>query len=116
MKLMTKNTAMDLLGIGRKRLENMLKAGQLKCVPCGNSVLIPDWSIEQCQKNIITYPSSSSCEGKYTTSIYQPSLTDNEYSFEKARIQATEKKLKNTHLNDLLKLSNKPNIEPTQIN
>lgn len=43
MKLMTKNKAMELLGIGRTALENMLKAGQLKCVPVGNTYRIPDF-------------------------------------------------------------------------
>ena len=48
MKLMTKNKAMEILGIGRTALENMLKAGQLQCVPVGNSIRIPQWSPEQC--------------------------------------------------------------------
>lgn len=101
MKLMTKNNVMEILGIGRTALENMLKAGQLKCVMVGNSYRIPEWSLEQCLRNTINYPLSSSSEGKSTTSKYQPSSTDSEYSFAKVRIQRTEQKLKNTQPNAL---------------
>lgn len=45
MKLMTKNKAMELLGIGRTALENMLKAGQLKCVPPSGN--LPTYLIRQ---------------------------------------------------------------------
>lgn len=96
MKLMTKNKAMELLGIGRNRLEAMLKAGQIKVVPSGDGYLIPEWSLEQCQKNTVDYPTNSSSEVIYTTSKSQPLLADNVYSFEKARILRTEGKLKNT--------------------
>lgn len=101
MKLMTKNKAMELLGIGRTALENMLKAGQLKCVPVGNTYRIPDWSLEQCQRNTVEYHINYSSEVNTTTCKSQQSSTDKEYSFEKARIQRTENKLKNTPSNAL---------------
>ena len=116
MKLMTKNNVMKILGIGRTALENMLKAGQLKCVMVGNSYRIPEWSLEQCQRNIVDYPTNSSSEVKYTTSKYQPSSMDNAFSFEKARIQRTEKKLNNTPPSDLHKSSKMPNTAPIRTN
>ena len=116
MKLMTKNKAMELLGIGRSRLDAMLKAGQIKVVPAGDGYLIPEWSLEQCQKNTVDYPINSSSEGKFTTSKYQPSSMDNAFSFEKARIQRTEKKLNNTPQSDLHKSSKMPNTAPIRTN
>lgn len=116
MKLMTKNKAMEILGIGRTALENMLKAGQLKCVLVGNSYRIPQWSLEQCQKNTVDYPTNSSSEEVYTTSKYQPSSMDSGYSFAKARTLRTENKRKSTPQSDSHKLSMMPNLEPTQIN
>ena len=113
---MTKNKAMEILGIGRTALENMLRAGQLRCVLVGNSYRIPQWSLEQCQKNTVDYPTNSSSEDKSTTSKYQPSSADNAYSFEKARIQRTENKRNNTPQKDSHKLLMMPNIEQTQIN
>ena len=93
MKLMTKNKARKLLkeyGVGSKSFENMLKAGQIKCLPCGDSIRIPEWSIELWLKNTIDYPTNSLSEVKSTISRFQPSSMDNEYSFVKARIQRTE--------------------------
>ena len=113
---MTKNKAMELLGIGRSRLDAMLKAGQIKVVPAGDGYLIPEWSLEQCQKNTVDYPINSSSEGKFTTSKYQPLSMDSGYSFAKARIQRTNTKRKPTPPNDSLKLLPMPNTEQTRIN
>ena len=116
MKLMTKNKAMEILGIGRTALENMLKAGQLKCVLVGSSYRIPEWSLEECQKNIVSYHTNSSSEVTSTTLKSQHLSTDKEYSFAKARTQRTENKLKNTQQSVLRKLWSKRNLEPIQIN
>ena len=115
MKLLTKTKTMDLLGIGRKRLDSMLKLGQLKCVRCGNNYLIPDWSIEECLKHTEN-PIGLSYEEKSIKHTSRQSSTDKEYSFEKARIQATERKLKNTPLNAITKSLSKPNTAPTLVN
>ena len=113
---MTKNKAMEILGIGRTALENMLKAGQLQCVMVGNSYRIPEWSLEQCQKNTVAYHTKLSSGDKYITLKSLPSSMDNEYSFVKARTQRTKEQLNNMRKKDSHKSLSKPNIELTLIN
>lgn len=119
MKLLTKNQAFKKLnktGIGRIRFERLLNSGQIQSVYDGSSYLIPDWSLEQWLNHTQCYPQSFSLEEESTTCKSQRSSTDKEYSFEKARTQRTENKLKNMPLNVSNKLWKMPNLEQTLAN
>ena len=101
MELLTKNKAykkLKSIGIGRVRLERLLASGQIECICDGGSYLIPDWSLEQWLKNTTKHPLNLSLEAKPTTSKYQPSSMDNEYSFVKLRTQRIKDKLKSMQI------------------